>query len=110
MDQFGFRDREFDLQLVPPLRKGAEETLEATYVGAVGGRGNRQGEVVHVGQHDPSGYGCVEGSYIDEEQQRGYGGALWCPDFDRGLRTGGSLKDQGAGAFSEEGGDPINHV
>ena len=57
MDEFSFWDRELDLKLISPFREGVEEDLEAAYVGAVGGRGNRQGEVVHIGQHDSPVYG-----------------------------------------------------
>ena len=37
VDEFGFRDREVDFQLGSPLCEGAEEALEAAYIGAVGG-------------------------------------------------------------------------
>ena len=102
MDEFGFWGRELNLQLVPPPRQGTEEALEAAYVGAVGGRSDRQGEIVHVEQHDPSGYGRVEGGYVYEEQEGGYGGTLWGPHFDGGSCPGGALENQGAGAFRKE--------
>ena len=52
----------------------------------------------------------MKGGNIDEEQKRGYGGALQGPDFDRRFRARSALKDQGARAFLEEEDDPVNHV
>ena len=52
----------------------------------------------------------MEGGDVDEEQQRGYGGALRGPDLNRCFCARGALEDQGAGAFREEGGDLVDHV
>ena len=52
----------------------------------------------------------MEGGNVEEKQQRGYGGALWGTNLDWCFRARGALEDQGAGAFREEGGDPVNHV
>ena len=52
----------------------------------------------------------MEGGKVDEEQEWRDRGALRGPDLDRPLCAGSALKDQGAGAFREEEGDPVDHV
>ena len=52
----------------------------------------------------------MEGGDVDKKKQRRYGGALRGPDFDRRGCARGALKNKGARAFREEGGDPVDHV
>jgi len=63
----------------------------------IGRRGNRQTEVIDVGEGEPLGDHTVEMGNINNKQKRGDGGALRRAHGDRGKHLGRSLVAEAAG-------------
>ena len=54
MDEFGLRDGESDPYFSATLRNDVEGSVEAKNVSFMRGGCHAEGEIVHVGEHDPS--------------------------------------------------------
>jgi len=110
MDELSFWDQEGHAYVPPPCGDCIEETLQPADVAPVGRRGYCDREVVDLRNHEPFRDRHVKGRNIYEKTQRGDWGPLWGAYRDRGGGVRGSLEQQGASPFRQEGGDPVNHV
>jgi len=77
-----------------------EQFLQSADVPSVEEGGGSQGEVVHVGKHQPYRDPEVEGRNINKEEQRGDRGALGGLDIDGCWGTRCAVKDKCAGTLA----------
>ena len=72
--------------------QGAVVTLEELDVPPVRGSRKCDHEIINVGENQASGYAGMEGGHINDKQERGDGGALWCAHCDQGELLRGTLE------------------
>jgi len=72
--------------------------------------GGHQGEIVHVREHQPSWDPEMEGCYVDDEKERGDGGALRGTKVDGSWGTQRTLENQGAVALALAGSNPGDEI
>ena len=73
MDEFRLRDGEANAQPGPSGLQHRELPLQVLDVTPIRGRGNRQAEVVDVGEGETLGDLAVESGHINDKQKRGDG-------------------------------------
>jgi len=111
VDEFCLRNGEGKIHGCRNTAKGAEVALEELNVASVGGGGgDRDHQIVNVGDHNAFGDHRVKRGNINDEKGRGDEGALGATDRDWRENPWGPLEEQFAHEVREETADPCGEV